>query len=358
MNSVSLSPGKSKNNFIWFILFVLGLILWVITLGENDAENWRAVLINFSFFTSVAAGLMIWPAIVTASNGTWSEPVDRIAYTGIAWGIPSIIFLILLWIGSPDWAVWVKEKVPQEFWLSNNFLFVRDLIFLGAFWIFSFWYLTKGRKKNLLLPSGILILLYAIVFSLLGFDLIMALDPHWYSSGFGLYFFISGLFAASAAWALFSILFADPDKENLHDLGKLIFAFSILNAYLMFAQFLPIWYENLPEETRFLVPRFNFMDWKAVSYFLLAVIYLGPIVLLLTEWAKKNKWYLGSVSFLILIGMWVERWWLVSADFSYQLNFTFADFSLLLAFTGLFMTGVIISLKFLPGKIIKHQEEN
>ena len=90
---------------------------------------------------------------------------------------------------------------------------------------------------------------YCAVFTLLGFDMVMALDPHWFSTLFGGYFFVSGLYAALAAWTLITALrSAAPDKERLHDLGKLMVAFSLLTVYMMYSQLLPQWYENLPNE--------------------------------------------------------------------------------------------------------------
>ena len=84
----------------------------------------------------------------------------------------------------------------------------------------------------------------------------MALDPHWYSLLFGGYFFISGMYIAVAAWVAPSATVDDRSTpDHLHDLGKLVVAFSLLTTYMMYSQLLPIWYENLPEEIRFLVPR-------------------------------------------------------------------------------------------------------
>ncbi len=351
---------KKFNMWIWALIFLIGVALWIISFSFDESHRvWRALLINFSFFTPLAGGMMVWPAVVTASNGKWSESVDNIAFMGIGFSIPSILTLLVLWFGSSGWSPWAHKTFTQGFWLNNNFLFSRDLIALTAFWVLAMWYLVSGRKKNKLLPSGILILVYCIVFSIIGFDLIMGLDPEWKSKAFGAYFFITGFYAAVTAWTLLTILFSKPEKEMLHDLGKLIFAFSILTSYLMFSQLLPMWYENLIEETRFLVPRYNYLPWKGVSYFILAVVYLGPLVLLLTEWSKENYWYLGVISCLLLVGLWIERWWLVSAKFSkHSLNFGLPEISISIAFIGIFIFSVELAYKRIPTNISKHQEKN
>ena len=115
---------------------------------------------------------------------------------------------------------------------------------------------------------------------------------------FGGYFFISGLYIAVGGVDVLSALPSGARRRTaLHDLGKLIVAFSLLTTYMMYSQLLPIWYENLPHEVRFVAaaPAAS-GHWRWVSVALLAVVYLGPLVLLLTRWAKRTAWSLGAVA--------------------------------------------------------------
>ncbi len=335
---------------IWIVLFLIGIALWIISFSiYKSQEVWLSLLTNFSFFAPLAGGMFVWPAVVKASNGNWSDKVDKIAFAALGFAVPSILALTALWIGSGAWSPWAAHSYKEGFWLNNNFIFIRDLFLLIAFWVFAVWYFYSGRKKNKLLYSGVLIIFYCITFSLIGFDLIMGLHPPWKSQAFGAYFFITGFYAAVTMWALLSILYYKPEKSIMHDFGKLIVTFSILTAYLMFSQLLPIWYENMPEETSFLIPRFNYMPWKIVSYLILGLVYLGPLLLLLTEWSKKNYWYLGIVSSILLISLWIERWWLVSAGFSEKsLLFGLPDISMTIAFLGIFIFSVEFFSKRMP----------
>jgi hypothetical protein len=95
------------------------------------------------------------------------------------------------------------------------------------------------------------------------------------------------------------------------DLGNLIIAFSLLTAYMMFSQLLPIWYENLRHEVRFVMPRAYGPNWTTVSAGLLATVYLGPLAMLLWRRVKTGRG-LAVVAGIVLAGMWVERWWLVT----------------------------------------------
>ncbi|MCU0918254.1 MAG: hypothetical protein MUC88_27370, partial [Planctomycetes bacterium] len=169
-----------------------------------------------------------------------------------------------------------------------------------------------------------LIFLYAIVFTVLGIDLAMGLDPQWYSHGFDAYFFISGLYVALAGWTLTTTI-AHPrvTPEQLDDPAKLMIAFRLLTAYLMYSQLFPIWYENLPKETRFFVPRLNRVThWPAIS---LALGYLGPLVLFLPRRGKRRRLYVGLVAGLVLAVLWPERWWLVLPSVGEPLGFGLAE---------------------------------
>ena len=189
-------------------------------------------------------------------------------------------------------------------------------IALLVLWALALWFVLWTGHRGRKVLAAWLAFTFCIVWSLLAFDLVMALDPPWVSSLFGAYFFVTSLYIAMAAWTLLVLLLhptADRGTRQ-EDLGKLIVAFSLASTYMMFSQLLPIWYENLGHEVRFVIPRLRLAPWRWVSLGLLTTVYLGPLVLLLTRWSKKTSWYLGAISLIVLVGMWVERWWLVTPD--------------------------------------------
>ena len=343
-----MSTGKGADTFlmvrviVWLVLALGGSLVWLFLLqGGDPGRAWRSLLINFLFFSSLSGGLVVWPALVRTCNGVWQQGLERLAEAGIAFSVPSLLALILLWIGSPGWAPWYEKRLHQGIWLDTGFLFGRDLAALLLFWGLAALYLRRqSRGEQGLLCGAVLILVYCLVFSLLGFDLVMALDPHWYSNLAGGYFFMSGLYIAITCWALLATRHNGASEDQLHDLGQLIVAFSLMTTYLMFAHLLPFWYENLPHEIRFLVPRMNFQPWKTVSSLLLCVVYFGPLVLLLTERSKRSRRILGSISLLVLVGMWVERWWLVAPTFDPAVRLGLSELSLALAFLGLLGLGM------------------
>jgi hypothetical protein len=297
------------------LVLALGVLGWVSTALWGDAQRaWGIFLVDFLFLMSLSAGLVVWPAVVVASRGRWMGSTQRTALSGVVLLPVCVCALVLLFTEARHWAPWWHQDLPNRFWLNMPFLVTRDVICLVVFTVLAFWFsaaLHRGHRPARL--AGWLLFVYALAFSILGIDLVMALDPHWTSLVFGMYFFISGLYLAAAAWTLATVL-ADPQvtADQLDDQAKLIVTFSLLTTYMMYCQLLPIWFENMPHETRYLAPRMNAItQWPAVSAVLLAVIYLGPLVLFLPRRGKRSGVYVGVVSALVLAGMWVERWWLV-----------------------------------------------
>jgi hypothetical protein len=304
------------------------------SLGE-PARAWRALLVNFTFFTPLAAGLVVWSAVLHVCHAGWAGRLERLTWLGLAFAPVSLVVLLALWFGAGQWAPWKDgAQAVQGVWLHRSFLFARDVAALVVFWVVAAAYVARRGRGECRLLAAWLIFTYAIVFSLLGFDLIMALDPMWYSTLFGGYFFMSGLYIAIAGWTLLSALDPARTADRLHDLGKLVVTFSLITTYLAYSQLLPIWYENLPHEVRYPLPRLRFGNWQWVACGLLATVYLGPLVLLLTRWAKRTRWFLGAVAGLVLVGMWVERWWLVEPTFEPTAVFGAAELTITAAFVG------------------------
>jgi hypothetical protein len=330
--------------FFWGIIFVLCVIGWLYFVFYGDqARAWRALLINFIFFTPLATGMIVWPAVVIASHGTWARPLQRTAFSALYFAPVSIAAFIVLWIGHSHWAGWtLVPNLPQGFWLNIKFVFVRDIIALVIIWGLCAAFVARTQKGASSKLAGVLMFAYGVGFTLISLDMVMALDPHWFSTLFGGYFFVSGMYAALAAWTIFSILSGTATVEHRHDFGKLIVAVSLLTAYMMFSQLLPIWYENLPTEVRFVIPRLTVTQWRYISAILAATIYLGPLVLLLTRWSKRSPVFLTCVSLLMLAGLWIERWWEVTPTLGGELIFGLTELSITVAFIVAFLLSIII----------------
>jgi hypothetical protein len=339
--SDSAHRSTPASSALFALLAVAGCALWAVFVnGSEPVRAWRSLLINFLFFSALSGGLVVWLAVVSTCNGRWHLSVQRLAAAGIVCAVPSLAALILLWIGSPHWAPWFQRHFHQGAWLDNSFLFGRDLAALFIFWLMAAFYLVQRKSGPARAAGAYLIVVYSLSFSLLGFDLIMALDPGWYSNLAGGYFFMAGLYIGITFWALLATRASEARIDQRHDLGKLMVAFSLMTTYLMYANLLPFWYENLPHEVRFPIPRMHIPQWRAVSYLLIATVYFGPLVLLLTEWSKRNRLWLGAISLLVLVGMWIHSWWLIAPVFDPTPRLGMSEISAALAFIGLLGLGM------------------
>lgn len=351
---MSLIDKRTTGLIAWTILLIAGWAIWLLLLanGENAARIWRALLINFNFFTAISAGLVTWPAIILAANGKWPGKSERLAWAAIGFLPASILILILLWFGSPRWVPWYGLNLKHG-WLDANFLFIRNMAGLAFFWAVVAWFLKRRGKsrQSAMIPAIIVIIVYCAVFTLIGFDLTMALDPHWNSKIFGGYYFVTGLYSAILLWTFLTSLKPGYSESLRRDFSNLIITFSIIGFYFLFMQLLTIWYENMPRETRFVAPRMNYPGWDNISYILIAFLYVIPVLLFLLLGLKKNRYYQGAVAFLLLAGFWFERWWLITPTFEQQVQFGVIEISCTAGVLGLLGLSMALGGKMVPKEL-------
>ena len=166
--------------------------------------------------------------------------------------------------------------------------------------------------------SPILGILYALVLTLIGFDLVMSLSPHWHSTLFGAYYFVGSFYSALAALAVLSFFavrkgdlkeFIQP--KHFHDLGKLLLAFCLVTGDFFYSQFLVIWYGNLPFETRYVLLRIRESPWDLFAWTVLLIAFAMPFAVLLSRKVKTKPLPMMVLGAVILVGMWLERFLLV-----------------------------------------------
>jgi Ni/Fe-hydrogenase subunit HybB-like protein len=328
-----------RGSLLFGLLLLIGMVSFVIGISGPQAQRvWQAYLINFVFWFGMAAGSILFVAILNMTHARWGRPLKRLAEALGAFLPVSFILFWLLYGGRTSVFPWIHEPVHgKEKWLNVPFLFARDGI--GIFVLtavataligFSVRSdsvrLSDGRTpdpnlswKRQIALSPVLGILYALVLSLLAFDLIMSLDPHWTSTLFGGYFFVGSFYIALAALTFLSALLRKTSDlepmlrpRHFHDLGKLLFGFCMMTGYLFYSQFLVVWYGNLPEETRYVIERIRQHPWVPLPWIILGTCFAVPFFVLLVKKLKMNPRALMGTSVIILIGMWLERFLLVS----------------------------------------------
>ena len=297
----------------------------------------------------------------------------------------SFLLFWVLYFGREEIFHWVRQPLPdKQVWLSAGFMFVRDgvgLFLLTALSLTLIYYSVKGDKdmanhlkgagqdgpieesqegdywRTQRILSPIIGIVYAFVLSLLAFDLIMSLDPHWYSTLFGAYYFMSSFYIALSALYLLSLISRKAlglqetiHSHHLHDLGKLVFAFCVFTGYLFYTQFLVIWYGNLPEETRYVILRVKLTPWEPVAWTILVMIFIIPFVFLLSRKIKMKPLPMMILSGVILAGMWLERFILVAPSIwkGEEIPIGLSEVLITAGFFGIMGLSIILFLRRIP----------
>lgn len=349
-------------------LAALGAIAFIEGIaGPQAARAWQTFLVNFLFWSGIAQAGPIFAAIYVVTKARWGEPVKHLA-EGLGFFLPlSFCLFFVLLFGQqnlfPSLQGLAREK---QIWLDADFLFLRDTIGLillyGLSLLFVYHSMRSGGggRRALRTLAPLLLFVYGIVFSLIGFDFVMSLDPQWYSTLFGAYFFIGNLYLGFAVVTMTTIaarkLLGLEDavgKSQLSDLGKLLFAFCLLTGYFLWSQYLVIWYGNLPEETEFFILRTKTEQWAPAAWAILFLAFIFPFLALLTRRVKQSPTSLFLVAAMIAAGMWLERYLLVapSVDPSQGVVLGWMEVMITGGFFALVLLTYTIFLCFLPATV-------
>ena len=328
--------------------------------GAGSARAWRAYFVNWLFWTGLSQAGVLFAASQIISVSRWSHPVRRIAEASAAFLPISFVLFLVLWLGRVHIFPWITvpaEEWPKGFWLRDWFVFGRVGAGLLVMYGLSFWFvyhslrpdvallrlmaptragwlsarLAKGwgaagdaaseraqlafseQRLSRLAPG--LVVVYALVMSLVGFDFIMSLAPHWMSNLLGAYFLMAAWLMGLMALALTTIFWrrhhALDDlitSRTLHDIGKLCFAFTVFWMYLFFSQFIVIWYGNQPEETSAMMLRIAAQPWRPVGILMVVLVFVVPFWGLMGVKPKQTPAILGTFAVISLVGLWLDRW--------------------------------------------------
>lgn len=198
--------------------------------------------------------------------------------------------------------------------------------------------------------SAIFLIVFGFTTPIWSFDVIMSLEAHWFSTMFGWYNFAAMWVAGLCAITLTIILLKKGgymtwiNENHLHDLGKFIFAFSIFWTYVWFAQFLLIWYANMPEETVYFYKRFEpeYLPWFWVN---IVINFVAPLLILMTRDSKRQTNTLMFVCILLLAGHWLDYYMMIMpGTVAEHRGFGIIEIGIAIGFTGLFTFLMLRSL--------------
>ncbi len=360
---------SAKIKTVLAVMMFLGLAAFVFTLFQDKDRAWHAYLVGYFYVFILAIGGLFFSSLHYMTHAGWSVNVRRFAEAFTAYLPVAFVGGLILLFGGHSLYEWMdRAHVSADVllqhksgYLNTPFFVVRMVVFFGA-WLFFQKRLVGGSLKQdengddsitqkLVGWSIAFMLFFAISFSLFSVDLIMSLQPHWFSTIFGVYLF-SGLFQSTMALMILLLIYCMHkgllagyvNENHLHDLGKYMFAFTVFWAYIAYSQYMLIWYANLAEETIFYVPRVT-GQWMYVSAALLLFKFVVPFLALLPRWTKRNPTHLGAVAILILIMQYVDLYWLIYPNFNQDV--VVLGLPEILIFLGFLGSFLFVVLKFL-----------
>lgn len=327
-----LSPSVQRTGLI---LLAIGVVFGIVNFIVDFQQAILSYLLVYVFLISISVGSLFLVALEYITGAEWSTPLRRAVEffaSLIPWLIVLVIPLLLNIRSIFEWAhpdVIANDKILQAkvAYLNPAFFTIRSVLCVFIWTLFYFVLTNNSRKqddtkdqkltKRNIIISAIFIPVFAITITVTAIDWMMSLEPHWFSTIFGVYFFSGSVLAALSVTTLAVVLLREKNllhpamvDDHYFSLGALLFAFINFWAYIAFSQFLLIWYANLPEETGWFMMRGN-GGWMIMSMILIVVHFVVPYAVLLSQPAKKDPRKLKFSAIWILAAHLLDCYWLV-----------------------------------------------
>jgi hypothetical protein len=349
-------------------------------LHQLQNKPWAAVYVACIFFLLLTMGVLAFYGIQIVSQAGWSPVLFRVMQ-GITAYLPvgSVIFFVLLllsafhvnhlfvWmaegITDPTHANYDKLVAGKAGYLNVPFWLIRAAIFLLGWNLYRHFSRKNclaqddanddaSYKKNFKLSAGFLVF-FIVSESIMSWDWIMSLDPHWFSTLFGWYVFASFFVSGITTICMVTLYLKGKgyleyvNTSHIHDLAKFMFGISVFWTYLWFSQFMLIWYANIPEEVTYFITRIN--DYTLPFWGAVVMNFVFPILILVNTDFKRVTWILVMAGTVILLGHYIDFFnMIMPATVGDRWFIGAAEIGAVLFFLGLFLLVVFTALTKAP----------
>lgn len=321
--------------------------------GSHHGYSWiqkvyANLWINNMFFMGLGIIGLFFFAIQYVARAGWSTMFIRIMLSFGHWiPIGGALILVVFLVAKHDLFHWTHDYLynltlsdgspnPQydsilagkRSFLNEPFYLIRMVVAV-AIWTLCFYLLKRNTLKEdveggtgfyhkSVTTSTLFIIFFAVSSSIMAWDWIMSIDPHWFSTMFGWYVFASWFVSGLAAITLLAVILKENgylqgvNENHFHDIGKFIFGFSVFWTYIWFSQFLLIYYANIPEETVYFWERLNSDHYAKFFYVNLFLNFFFPFLLFMTRESKRKFVMLKLVSVIVLIGHWSDFYLMIT----------------------------------------------
>jgi hypothetical protein len=350
-----------------FIAGGIGLVATAAGYFLDHDQFFFSYLTSFAYFTTIALGALFFVMLQHITRSKWSVVLRRLPETVAANIWPWTIFFIPVLLGMHTlYHHWTNPEVyvegsdafdpilfAKKGYLNETFFYIRQAIYFLV-WGYLGHRLYKvstdmdksgdwGLQTLLRKISAPGILFFALSAAFASFDWLMSLDPHWFSTMFGVYFFAMS-FQAFLAFTILLLFFLQGKGiltdvvriVHIGDVARLLFGFTVFYAYIAFSQFLLIYYANIPEETLWFVHRME-NGWGVFTYGLLLGRFVLPFLVLLNKNAKQNPAVLKFITSWILFIHFIELFWIVMPTHAHHPHFSWMDITAFVGLGGIFL---------------------
>lgn len=378
INGHSFTFNGSKAQKVSFMLLGGGLLLAIVgaVFNLNDlTQIWTGLLFNAVFFVLVGLVAAFFIASQTIGYNGWYTMIKRIPEAMMLYvPIGGLILLAILVFGNHYIYEWTHEEIVANDrllqgkapYLNLPFFLGRAVVYVVLWTAFIFLlrrnslksdqigYDLKHYQRSKYISAGFIVI-YAVTSSTCSWDWLMSIQPHWYSTLFGWYCFVSVFVTCMSFTMLIMAYLKSIGKlpyvtmEHFHDVGKFMFAFSVAWAYLFYSQYMLIWYANIPEETAYYMTRIT--DYPLIMWLLVFCNFVVPFLVLMTRDAKRTLQVASIAACIIIFGHWLDFYQMSVPAAVYSANHGHVEhgsmhsitiwmyyFGLFFAFGGLFLT--------------------
>ncbi|MDA9029885.1 quinol:cytochrome C oxidoreductase [Flavobacteriaceae bacterium] len=343
-------------------------------LHQMHNRPYAALYIAAFFFFMISLGVLAFYAIQYAAQAGWSPVLFRVMEAITYYVLPGglIVLGIAFWADDHIF-IWMDPEVvahdaliqAKSGWLDKTWFTIRGLIFITGWSLYRYFSRkfslaqdladvndNSNFKKNFRISAGFLVF-YIYTESMMSWDWIMSVDPHWFSTLFGWYVFASMFVSGITVIALITIylkskgLMEFVNDSHLHDLAKFMFAISVFWTYLWFSQFMLIWYANIPEEVTYFVTRIE--DYNLPFFGMIILNFIFPFLVLMNSDYKRVPWFIVMAGVVILFGHYIDVFnMIMPATVGDRWFIGVPEISAILLFLGLFMFIVFYALSKAP----------
>ena len=387
-------PRDKTMTMVAAAFFVVGLLAFVVRLTQDAQSAWVSYITNWMFFSSIAMGSVMFAIATWIVKAKWNWSVRRVSQASAAFlPIAFVLMLPMLFLGD-SYFPWIEMMATDAIvqkkaaYLNMPFLITRNVVGLALLFGLACYFVYLAVRPDMGLTAGAdeddaqraswrarltegwmgqeqeegnsyhrmttmgpaMALIYAFVMTIVAYDWAMSLEPHWFSTMFGPWYFMGAFWGGVAVTGLWSIYLRTKHKDisNLiglqqrHDIGKLTFAFTVFWGYLFFSQYIVIWYGKLPWEQAWIIRRSG-ITWGTYSTITVLLCFVVPFIGLIGRKPKMKPPIYGFFASIIMLGLWLERYGMVAPSLHHEGDPVFTIWQPLigLMFLGLYLGSVL-----------------